>query len=64
MQEREIPIQVMMIVLTQPDVIVPERKNRSAYQAEVEINGKPYIILFERLLSLLELSSRCIEPAK
>jgi hypothetical protein len=44
MQEREIPIQVMMIVLNQPDEITPERKNRSAYQAEVEINGKLYIV--------------------
>lgn len=44
MQEREIPVQVMLIVLNQPDTIVPERKNRSAYQAEVEINGKSYIV--------------------
>ena len=44
MQERGIPVQVMMIVLNQPDEIVPERKNRSAYQAEVEINGKLYIV--------------------
>ncbi|MCC6801797.1 MAG: DUF4258 domain-containing protein [Anaerolineae bacterium] len=43
-QEREIPIQVMMMVLNHPDAIVPERKNRNAYQAEVEINGKPYIV--------------------
>ena len=44
LEERAIPLQVVMIVLNHPDQITSEQKGRSAYQAEVEINGKAYIV--------------------
>ncbi len=44
MQERKIPLQTVLTVLNQPDEIVPEKNERKAYQAQVDINGKPYIV--------------------
>lgn len=44
MQNREIPLQVVLMILNEPAQIVPEQKGRSAYQNEVEINGKLYIV--------------------
>ena len=44
MQEREIPLQVVLEVLHHPEEITPAKKGRSAYQSIVEINGKPYIV--------------------
>ncbi len=44
MQEREIPLHVVLEVLHHPEEIIPANKGRSAYQSVVEINGKPYIV--------------------
>lgn len=44
MQERSIPLQVVLTVLDAPEQIVPERKGRSVYQSEVIINDRSYLI--------------------
>ena len=44
MQEREIPLQVILEILNHPEEIAPAKYNRSAYQSVVKINGKPYIV--------------------
>jgi len=44
MQEREIPLQVVLEILHHPQEINAAKKGRSAYQSVVEINGKPYIV--------------------
>ena len=44
MQNRDIPLQVVLMILNEPEQILPEQKDRSAYQSEVEINGKRYIV--------------------
>lgn len=44
MQERKIPLQVLLEILNHPEEIVPAKYNRSAYQSVIEINGTPYII--------------------
>jgi len=44
MAERDIPLYVVLIVLGFPQAILPEQKGRNAYQSEVEINGKTYIV--------------------
>lgn len=44
MQKRSIPLQVIMAVLDNPDEITPERDERRAYQGEVNLNGKAYIL--------------------
>jgi len=44
MQERNIPLQVVLTVLNDPEQIVPEKKGRSGYQSEVIINNKPYLL--------------------
>ena len=44
MQERNIPLQLVLMMLNDPEQIVPEKKNRSSYQSEVTINGKLYIL--------------------
>jgi hypothetical protein len=42
--ERGIPLQVVMTVLLNPERVTSEHNERSAYQGEVSINGKPYIL--------------------
>lgn len=59
MQERKIPLQTVLDVLNHPEEIVPEKNGRVAYQAQIDINSKPYIvraipILCTRLLNLME----------
>jgi hypothetical protein len=44
MQEREIPLQVVLEVLNHPQEILPANEGRSAYQSVIDINGKPYIM--------------------
>ena len=44
MEEREIPLQVVLEILNHPEEIVAAKYNRTAYQSVVEINGKPYIV--------------------
>jgi hypothetical protein len=44
LQERGIPLQVVMTVLLNPERVTSERNERSAYEGEVSINGKPYIL--------------------
>ena len=44
MQERNVPLQVVLDVLNDPQEIVPEKKGRSSYQSIIEINGKPYLL--------------------
>jgi len=44
MQQREIPLQVLLEILNHPEAIIPSKYNRIAYQSVVEINGKPYLI--------------------
>jgi hypothetical protein len=44
MQERDVPFQIVLIVLNSPDEVIAADKGRSAYQSEVEINGKLYIV--------------------
>jgi len=44
MQERGIPLQVIMAILNTPEQIIEEQKNRQAYQSDVNINGQPYIV--------------------
>jgi hypothetical protein len=44
MEERNIPLQVIMAVLNDPDQITPGKDGRKVYQSEVDINGKPYIL--------------------
>jgi hypothetical protein len=44
LEKRFIPLQVALTVLNHPDQITGEKKDRSAYQSEVEINGKLYIV--------------------
>ena len=44
MQEREIPLQVVMAILNNPEQIIEEQRNRQAYQSDVTINGKIYIV--------------------
>ncbi|MBZ0288621.1 MAG: hypothetical protein K8I30_13470 [Anaerolineae bacterium] len=44
MQERAIPLQVVMAILNDPEQIVEEQKSRQAYQSDVEINGKTYVV--------------------
>ena len=44
LQKRSIPLQVVMAVLNDPEEITTERENRRAFQSEVVINNKPYIL--------------------
>jgi len=44
MRERNIPLQVVMTVLNDPDQITSGQENRMVYQSEVNINGKPYML--------------------
>lgn len=43
-QRRGIPINVILIVLQEPDEIIPADNDRKVYQGIVEINGKTYIL--------------------
>ena len=44
MQEREIPLQVVLEVLNHPEEITLAKNCRHTYQSIVQINGKPYIV--------------------
>ena len=44
MQERSIPIQTVLMVLNRPEQIVAAKGGRSAYQSELSINNKPYLL--------------------
>ncbi len=43
-QERDIPLQIVLFVLNDPGQILAEKKGRSAYQSKVEINGEFYVV--------------------
>jgi hypothetical protein len=44
MEERAIPLQVVLTVLNNPEQITSEQNDRKAYQTEVTINNKPYLV--------------------
>lgn len=44
MEDREIPLHVVLMVLNAPHEIIQEQKGRLGYQSEVDINGKPYLL--------------------
>ena len=44
MQERGIPLQVVLGVLNDPEQIVPAKKERSAYQSKVEMSDGNYLL--------------------
>ena len=41
---RDIPKQLVLDALEQPDQVVPNVEGREAYHKRVEINGKPYLL--------------------
>lgn len=44
MQEPGIPLHIVLTVLNEPAQITPVQNERSAYQSEVMINDKPYLV--------------------
>jgi hypothetical protein len=44
MEERAIPLQIVLTVLNHPEQITSEQSECHGYQTEVSINGKPYLV--------------------
>ena len=41
---RQLPVQIVHGVVTNPEQIVPEKEGRNAYQSRIDFNGKTFLV--------------------